>query len=217
MEIDEPVVEAALKSSPDLVENRLTAQWLQIDATFPGTRQISNDPPVFVVDNFLTREECALLIQGGAPGLGRSIVVDGQAGKSPAPSRTSESCYLLKEHVPWLHERAARLTLKAAVTHEPPQIARYLETQFYMPHFDAFDITTGPGAECVRTGGQRVCTVLIYLNDVASGGGTFFPKISLRVLPRMGSALVFFPCTTGEVEWVPCSLSPAGRARGCCI
>lgn len=45
------------------------------------------------------------------------------------------------------------------------------------------------------TGGQRVATVLIYLNTVSEGGGTFFPKLNVRFLPQEGTALVFFPCS----------------------
>jgi hypothetical protein len=48
-------------------------------------------------------------------------------------------------------------------------VARYTAGQFYLPHFDAFDLRTGPGRECVNSGGQRVATVLIYLNDVPEG------------------------------------------------
>ena len=37
--------------------------------------------------------------------------------------------------------------------------------------------------------------MLIYLNDVPSGGATFFPKLNLRLQPTRGTAAVFFPCT----------------------
>jgi prolyl 4-hydroxylase len=76
-----------------------------------------------------------------------------------------------------------------------------LPGQFYLPHFDAFDVTTGPGRECVATGGQRVATVLIYLNTLPPGvgGETRFPRLGggagAAFRPEQGSALVFFPCT----------------------
>ena len=153
---------------PVIVENRAAARWLQLNPAIPATR-LCADPPIYAVENFLTPEECQLLISAGAPGLSRSIVVDAKDGKSPAPSRTSESCYLLKSSTEWLHARVAALTGMPSVTHEPPQIARYTPNQFYLAHWDAFDITSSSGVECVATGGQRICTVLIYLNDVASG------------------------------------------------
>lgn len=77
-----------------------------------------------------------------------------QAGKSAAPSRTSESCYLSKTSQSWFHQKIALLTGKAPSTHEPAQVARYQGGQFYLAHFDAFDVTTGPGRECALTGKQ---------------------------------------------------------------
>ena len=42
-------------------------------------------------------------------------------------------------------------------------------------------------------GGQRVATVLCYLNDVALGGATAFPKLGISVRPKRGRCLLFFP------------------------
>lgn len=63
---------------------------------------------------------------------------------------------------------------------EPAQITNYKFGQLYAAHFDAFDVTNGPGLECASQGGQRVATVLMYLNDCAAGGGTYFPRLDLR-------------------------------------
>lgn len=38
-------------------------------------------------------------------------------------------------------------------------------------------------------------TVLVYLNDCSQGGQTEFPAMNLKVSPRKGTALVFFPAT----------------------
>ena len=136
---------------------RSTAKWQPV--THPALVRVSDDPPVFEVPGFLSPEECEHVRKSGEPGLARSIVVDGAAGKSPAPSRTSESCYLDSNAagLTWLQARVSALCAgKAMATQEPVQVARYLPGQFYLAHYDAFDITTGPGRECVATGGQRV-------------------------------------------------------------
>jgi len=95
---------------------------------------------------------------------------------------------------------------------EPPQVARYEPGQFYLAHFDAFDVTSGPGRECVATGGQRVATVLIYLNDVppGCGGETAFPRLGRKFRPVRGTAVVFFPCTEGACQ----RRVGSSRARG---
>jgi prolyl 4-hydroxylase len=60
-------------------------------------------------------------------------------------------------------------------------------------------------------GGQRVATVLIYLNDVSEGGGTYFPKLDVRFTPKAGRALVFFPCSLdGALD--PLALHTAEKA-----
>lgn len=64
-----------------------------------------------------------------------------------------------------------------------------------MKHFDAFDLSNEDGRRFAANGGQRVATVLVYLNDVPYGGATSFPALNLQVQPRRGMALVFFPAT----------------------
>merc|ERR1719506_3657134 len=38
-------------------------------------------------------------------------------------------------------------------------------------------------------GGQRIVTVLIYLNDVVQGGQTSFPQLGLNMQPKQGRPL----------------------------
>lgn len=51
------------------------------------------------------------------------------------------------------------------------------------------------GRRFASNGGQRVTTVLVYLNDVHQGGETSFPVLHLSIKPQRGMALVFFPAT----------------------
>jgi prolyl 4-hydroxylase len=106
----------------------------------------------------------------------------------------------------------AALTGIPADCHEPPQIARYQAGQFYLAHFDAFDVTTASGNECVATGGQRIGTVLVYLNSVPQGGATYFPRLELRSQPVQGTALIFFPCSL-EADLDPLTLHAAETAQ----
>lgn len=65
----------------------------------------------------------------------------------------------------------------------------------YLQHFDAFDLSNEDGRRFAANGGQRIVTVLVYLNDVPRGGATGFPNLNVEVRPRRGMALVFFPST----------------------
>ena len=63
-------------------------------------------------------------------------------------------------------------------------------------------VFTHVGQQFCANGGNRVCTVLIYLNNVESGGCTYFPRLDIRAQPREGCALVFFPAKVdGEVDY----------------
>jgi len=74
--------------------------------------QVCADPPIFEIADFLSPEEIDVILAAGVPGLKRSIVVDAAAGKSPASSRTSQSCYLDKPTFRWLGDKVAALTGK---------------------------------------------------------------------------------------------------------
>ena len=61
----------------------------------------------------------------------------------------------------------------------------------YKPHFDSFDINTKEGKKNWVPGGQRILTVLSYLNDVEDGGGTYFEHFNLRIKPSTGKTLIW--------------------------
>jgi hypothetical protein len=152
---------------------------------FPKKRLIHNDPPIYIVDNFLSSDECKYIINLSEKKVRKSLVVDPKTGRGVThPSRTSESCYHAYD-IKWLISRVNRLTGVSQQFQEPTQVARYVTGQFYESHLDALD---NPGHD-----GQRIGTVLMYLNNVPSGGGTFFNELNLRVQPKEGSAVVFFP------------------------
>ena len=78
---------------------------------------------------------------------------------------------------------------------ELPQVARYTDSQRYVEHYDGVDPHTDAGRAFCQNGGQRIATVLMYLNDVAAGGSTFFRRINFEVRPKKGAAVIFFPAS----------------------
>lgn len=69
-------------------------------------------------------------------------------------------------------------------------LIRYDDGDRLAPHYDA---NRAAAAEDATRGGQTLCTLLVYLNDVAAGGRTTFGKLGLHVEPKRGDACVFFP------------------------
>ena len=165
-----------------------------VNPNYPGLRVLNKSPPVFAVDNFLTPFECEFLMHHAQDAFQPAPVV-GKGSGEISPSRTSSTCYLAREDLPDLLRKVTLLTGKPAEHCELPQVGRYLPSQQYMQHFDAFDLSTEDGLRFAANGGQRTVTVLIYLNNVSRGGATRFPALNLEVQPRQGMALVFFPAT----------------------
>jgi prolyl 4-hydroxylase len=165
-----------------------------VNPNYPGLLVVNTSPPIFCVENFLTPFECDFLIHVAQDSLGPAPVVGKGAGEI-SPSRTSSTCYLAREDLPDVMRKVSVLTGKPIEHCELPQVGRYLPTQQYLQHFDAFDLSTEDGCRFAANGGQRTITVLVYLNDVARGGATRFPALNLDIQPRRGMALVFFPAT----------------------
>uniref|UniRef100_A0A6C0D743 Fe2OG dioxygenase domain-containing protein n=1 Tax=viral metagenome TaxID=1070528 RepID=A0A6C0D743_9ZZZZ len=165
---------------------KLTAQgYLELN-NFPKKKLIHQNPDIYYIENFLSHNECEEIIKMSEKNVTVSRVVDKTTGQGVVhPSRTSESCYH-GYSVKWLVSRVYRLTGVPRENQEPTQVARYHTGQFYKSHQDALD------KEDAETG-QRIATVLIYLNNVNSGGGTFFNNLNLRVKPKEGDAIVFLP------------------------
>ncbi|KAL7508660.1 hypothetical protein ACHAXN_005737 [Cyclotella atomus] len=165
-----------------------------INPNYPKAQMLHAHPPIYCVYDFLTPAECDFLIEAASDAFGPAPVV-GKGQGEVSPSRTSSTCYLAREDLPEYLRKISLLTGKPAEHCELPQVGRYLPSQQYLQHFDAFDLSNEDGRRFAQNGGQRTCTVLTYLNDVGVGGATAFPNLNLQVQPRRGMALVFFPST----------------------
>ena len=155
---------------------------------------ISQEPTVCVVEDFLEATQCAALIECARPLVRASGTAFGGA-RAAQNVRTSSTVLLKRDRneVAPLQERTARLLRKPVEHCEDPQVSRYLNGEFYLAHYDGPDVDEPTARPFLLCGGQRLATVLVYLNEVASGGATRFPLLNLEVQPKAGRALVFFP------------------------
>ena len=164
---------------------------LPLNPNYPGVWRVHNKPSLFIVEDLLTSDECDALMRLADPLMLQSLTHGGDNRNT----RTSKTCHLRKTTFPCpsVISKVERLTNKPSSHMETPQVARYESGQFYSMHFD------GPGGSSLgdekfrEAGGQRVATVLIYLNDVQKGGSTRFNRLGIEVTPRKGCACVFFP------------------------
>lgn len=198
-----------------------TRQRLEINTSHPGVSRLHSEPPIFVVDDFLPLSMCERICAAARPQLKPSTVVHmaederSRAGIRSGGGRDSSSTYLHHRSVPALLTRAEGLLNRPRTHFEYPQITRYEEGQQYKTHHDALELRTESGARLAGEGGQRICTLLVYLSGCVAGGETHFSRLGLSVAPRAGTALVFFPgflCGTPDALTAH-SAEPAGGEK----
>jgi prolyl 4-hydroxylase len=153
------------------------------------------DPNVALVRDLLSEQECERLIAMSAGKLTRSSVLDRRTGSDQISAvRTSAGTFFERGEnaiVSRLEQRIAALTGLPVEHGEPLQILHYKPGNEYLAHHDWFDPADPGSGEVLRNGGQRVITVIVYLNEVAAGGETRFPEIGLDIRPHRGSAVYF--------------------------
>ncbi len=162
-------------------------------------------PVIVVLDDVLAADECDELIARCAPRLQRSTTVDPQRGTHEViADRSSEGTYFPLNADPFiarLDQRIAALMNWPLENGEGLQILHYRHGGQYTPHFDYFPPQDPGSAQAMAVGGQRVASLVMYLNDVEAGGGTVFPELNLTVMPRKGAAVYFEYCNSlGQLD-----------------
>lgn len=165
-------------------------------------------PRVFTIEKFLPPPVCAWLIKQARKNLQPAVVQLAERGGAPArDAARSNSVAGTNLLHPDLVLQMVNLRIAAAIglplSHqEATNILHYARGQEYLPHYDFFTKQEEAGfAHELRTIGQRVVTVLVYLNEDYDGGETAFPKLDWRFKGKTGDALVFWNLSAqGERE-----------------
>jgi prolyl 4-hydroxylase len=155
-------------------------------------------PRVVVFGELLSPEECRELINLSEPKLARSQTVVNDTGASEVnEARTSRGMFFGRAENPLCERIEARI---AALLNWPVergeglQILHYLPGAEYRPHFDYFDPAHTGTPTILKRGGQRVGTLVMYLNTPEGGGATVFPDAGLDVQAIAGNAVFFSYC-----------------------
>jgi prolyl 4-hydroxylase len=186
------------------------------DATVPARRHrttassatvepLSWTPRAFALRNILTPEECDAILGRARAAVRRSTVIDSVTGESKIdPIRTSKQTFLARESdvVMALYEKLSAVTLLPWMHNEDLQVLRYDVGEKYDAHEDVGDEGSVSGKELSREGGQRVATVLLYLEEPEEGGETAFPD-SEWIDGWRRDAESWSPCAAGRVAMKP--------------
>lgn len=187
----------ALLPRPSMPEPRLEGSPSQVWAHDRMVRVLLSMqlPRVVLFGDFLSDAECDELMGLAQARLARSeTVVNATGGSEINTARTSDGMFFgrgenaLCERI---EQRIAALVHWPVENGEGLQVLRYRPGAEYKAHHDYFD-PSQPGASTILSrGGQRVGTLVMYLNTPQQGGGTTFPDVGLEVAPIKGNALFF--------------------------
>lgn len=152
-------------------------------------------PRVVVLGGLLSDEECDALVELARPRLRRSTTVDGLTGGDRVHGdRTSQGMFFARGAnalCATIEARIARLLDWPVENGEGLQVLNYPPGAEYRPHYDYFD-PAEPGTDVLlERGGQRVATVVMYLDTPERGGATTFPDAHLEVAAVKGNAVFF--------------------------
>jgi prolyl 4-hydroxylase len=157
-------------------------------------------PCMVMMDDVLSPEECERLIDLSQNHLSRSKTLNSVSGeKSIDEYRTSHGYqfdWQENEFVVHIQRRLSEVMNMPVEHAERLQIFNYQPGQEFKPHYDFYSPYQPGSQPYLEKRGQRVSTLIVYLNDVEEGGETTFPSIGLSVLPKQGSALYFEYCNS---------------------
>lgn len=147
-------------------------------------------------DKLLSTEECDRIIElASGIGLVQATVTSNDAEGNPVRAvgsyRTNHNLrmsYGKDKLIDDIYKRISDIVC-LPIENIEMEANKYHLTEYFMPHYDFL-----PPEWIVDTGGQRLYSSVVYLNDDFEGGQTNFPNIPYMVQPLKGNAIVWRNC-----------------------
>jgi len=137
---------------------------------------------VYVIDNLLNISQCNKLKYLSTQKLRPSTTTTNTRYYRTSCTHDFDSSHPVYEQIDNILSKFINISLNYA---EPTQVQRYLEgnkfdehTDWFNPHHEEWIYTANKG--------QRTWTLTVYLNDVEEGGETEFPKLDIKIQPKLG-------------------------------
>ncbi len=184
---------ASSKVPEPALENSPPAIWA-------GDRHVNilltlKQPRIVVLGGLLSDDECDQIVALSTARLARSeTVATASDGSEVNAARTSDGMFFERgenELIKRVESRLAALVGWPVDHGEGLQVLRYRPGAEYLPHYDYFDPGHASTPGILKRGGQRVASLVMYLNTPKAGGATIFPDIRLDVSPIKGNAVFF--------------------------
>jgi prolyl 4-hydroxylase len=162
----------------------------------PPKQQLNDSPRIVALPGFASAAECDWIIGRARDRLKPAKVFTRSTGdQTHNPARDNKAIEFQLPDMDLVLEvlraRISAATRLPVPIFEPTQILHYSVGEQFRPHHDFLDPEVPGFAEHLKKFGQRIATVLIYLNDGYEGGETVFPKLGISHRPAAGDALFF--------------------------
>jgi len=163
----------------------------------PAPVTLREEPLIQTAPGLISPELCDALIARARPLQRPAQIYDERKGGSTAGDIRQHSTSPLFRYTDMdlvteaVSSRVCALAGLPATHAEALQILHYRVGEYFGPHVDFWNPAFEGHADTLRNVGQRVVTVLVYLNDDFEGGETEFVLLGLSHRGRKGDALMF--------------------------
>lgn len=169
------------------------AQTVHLGDVSPRSTLLNFPPPMWLLDGFVTPQEAFSLIAMSGSRMKPARTFDSNGYDSRRKS--SIAVFRVGENpiIEAIAQRIACFTKSPVERIETPHVVHYQPGDYFVAHHDYI---TPSGAEHIRSlryGGQRLYSVVIYLNTIPDGFGarTRFPRLGINVRPVLGRAIIW--------------------------
>lgn len=168
------------------------APWLNA----PRPRPLSDGPAIFAIDGFLSPAVCDWIVARAEALVAPALVYDPDTGSGRRESvRTNTAAQFdlgkMDVVLAIVRERIARAVGMPVPGLEWTQVLHYAVGQTFDWHVDWLDPALPGYAADLAIRGQRIATLLVFLNDDFEGGETAFEAGNIRHRGRKGDALLW--------------------------
>ena len=145
-----------------------------------------------IYNNFLNENEINLLLNSCIKFNSSTIIND---GKIVSNYRTSKTCFIKRTNKIYdIIIKKIKKIFNIDSVIENLQLTRYYPGQYYGEHYDYFDPNDISQNKSIKTNGQRMKTIFVYLKEPDEGGETEFPLLKQKFKPKKGSAILWSNC-----------------------
>jgi prolyl 4-hydroxylase len=156
---------------------------------------INNDPDNYIqpvlYQDFITKEEAEYILNESSNNFQDSEVI----GKGLDISiRKSKTCWLSKydDIIQNIIKRVCNIVNYSFENSEDLQVVKYNSGGYYHEHYDSCCEESEECTDFFKRGGNRVVTMIIYLNDNFEGGETTFVNLNKDFKPSKYSGILFY-------------------------